>query len=231
MAASSSGRLKAVLALLVLVGIADLAFLNLYAAPRYVAEGQAAGTSAPESSAVARSTPQPTAPDESPEPAAEPSTDTSEPVAVATEAGAGGAAAAPEPTETAVAAAPPEPAPAAGPAVASSTRPRIPDLLFGTASAALQPRSKGLLLQVAKHMRATPGSRVLLQGHADERGPEALNEALSIQRARAAAAHLVSLGVSKEHVQIEGVGETMPADRGSSGASLERNRRVVVIWK
>lgn len=224
MANSGTGKMKTALAVLVVVGIADLALLNLYAAPRYVADQEALGGDSSPSGPVARLGPSneprtghPTSPREEPETMA-----SGEPSAEPTEEPAEEPTAEPEPTE-----APPE----AEPPVASAERPSIPDLTFGTGASSLEKRSKDLLFQVAKYMRATPGHKVLLQGHADSRGPDALNAELSTQRARAAAAYLIELGVAKSRIQITGAGETMPADRGGSAASLARNRRVVVVWQ
>ncbi len=235
MSTSSTARSKALLAALVVAGIIDLAFLNLHAAPRYLAElkGSDGDDVIASAAASARSPASPSDPEpalaaappvarEIEAPSEPPAKGTAEPEAEEPEPE-------PEPTADAMAAAP-EP-PRGPPAATGGEPPVIANLNFGSGSSALGQRSRQLLFEVAKHMRATRGQKVLLQGHADEQGSATVNAALSVQRARAAAAHLIELGVSQQHIQITGMGESMPADQGDSPQSLARNRRVVVIWQ
>jgi outer membrane protein OmpA-like peptidoglycan-associated protein len=76
---------------------------------------------------------------------------------------------------------------------------------------------------------------VLVEGHSDASGPDALNERLSTARAEAIAELLVQHGVNAERVHARGFGETRPLaveQRARGQNSLEvraRNRRVDVV--
>ncbi len=88
---------------------------------------------------------------------------------------------------------------------------------FATDSALLDARARTTLATLAAH--ADTGT-ITLEGHADARGPEAINLALSKQRAVAVAEQLVSLGVPRDRIAIGFVGA-----QASSG-ELWRDRRV-----
>ena len=76
---------------------------------------------------------------------------------------------------------------------------------------------------------------VLVEGHSDGSGPDALNERLSAARAEAIAELLVQHGVDAERIHSRGFGETRPlaAEQRAGGQnSLEaraRNRRVDIV--
>jgi peptidoglycan-associated lipoprotein len=68
-------------------------------------------------------------------------------------------------------------------------------------------------------------------GHADERGTEEYNLALSDKRASTAKAYLVKTGVSNDKLSAVGFGETNPVASGSSEDAWSKNRRVEVDSK
>jgi OmpA-OmpF porin, OOP family len=76
---------------------------------------------------------------------------------------------------------------------------------------------------------------VLVEGHSDGSGPDALNERLSAARAEAIAELLVEHGVAAERIHSRGFGKTRPLaaeQRASGQSSLEaraRNRRVDIV--
>ncbi len=75
---------------------------------------------------------------------------------------------------------------------------------------------------------SSPGYRVLIEAHTDDRGePEEL-QVLSNERARAIADKLVSLGVSGERLEAKGFGGTFPKVPNSTRANRSRNNRVEV---
>ena len=69
---------------------------------------------------------------------------------------------------------------------------------------------------------------ILVEGHADVRGPVAYNLALSRRRAEAVARELVKEGTPEEIIQIEARGEAAPVCLELVEACHLRNRRVVV---
>lgn len=81
---------------------------------------------------------------------------------------------------------------------------------------------------LAKSLVKHPGTNLLIVGHADSLGTTAINQDLSLRRARATAAYLTSQGVAFERIKSEGKGELEPIADNSTEAGQARNRRVEV---
>ncbi|MBB1493408.1 OmpA family protein [Propioniciclava sp. MC1595] len=69
---------------------------------------------------------------------------------------------------------------------------------------------------------------VKVEGHTDDTGPDAGNQALSEARARAVADHLTRHGVPADRITVVGHGEAIPAHPNDSEENRARNRRVVI---
>ncbi len=69
-------------------------------------------------------------------------------------------------------------------------------------------------------------SRILVEGHCDERGTAEYNLTLGEHRAQAVKAHLVRLGVTPDILTTISYGEELPADVGHDEQAWSRNRRV-----
>lgn len=67
-----------------------------------------------------------------------------------------------------------------------------------------------------------------LQGHADERGSDAYNMKLGLDRAKAVKAELVSLGVPESHLSTVSFGERKPLFNERTESAYAANRRVEV---
>lgn len=109
--------------------------------------------------------------------------------------------------------------------------PEIEDFLFASRSTALSRRAEGCLDEVVAFMLADREVRLLIRGHADDRGNEPANQRLSERRASESARYLRMQGISLDRIDIEGVGERHPADRSGSPLARARNRRVEVVWQ
>lgn len=70
------------------------------------------------------------------------------------------------------------------------------------------------------------GARVVLEGHADERGTREYNMALGERRAKAVQRYLVLQGVSPAQLEPVSYGEERPNVLGQSESSWSQNRRV-----
>lgn len=70
--------------------------------------------------------------------------------------------------------------------------------------------------------------RLLVEGHADERGTTDYNLALGQRRANSVKAHLVNGGVSTSRVETVSWGEERPVDPGHNEAAWARNRRAEI---
>jgi peptidoglycan-associated lipoprotein len=72
-------------------------------------------------------------------------------------------------------------------------------------------------------------TRVIIEGHADERGTRDYNLALGERRANAAKNYLISLGVNGARIQTVSYGKERPQEVGSNEQAWAQNRRAVTI--
>jgi OOP family OmpA-OmpF porin len=86
-----------------------------------------------------------------------------------------------------------------------------------------------ILAAVAANMRKNNVTQVALTGHTDTVGTETYNMALSLRRANAAKAALVSLGVPADHISVAGKGKTEPLVQTGDGVREPKNRRVEIV--
>ena len=78
-------------------------------------------------------------------------------------------------------------------------------------------------------MNALPNTTVLVIGHADQRGSEAANFAVSEARARAAVSHLVAYGIDASRLSSRAVGEADLLSLNNDETALELNRRTEFV--
>jgi peptidoglycan-associated lipoprotein len=74
-------------------------------------------------------------------------------------------------------------------------------------------------------LRANPNLRIAVVGHADERGSDEYNLALTKRRAAEAKRFLVQQGIDASRLETEGYGEEQPLDPGSNESAWSMNRR------
>lgn len=78
----------------------------------------------------------------------------------------------------------------------------------------------------AKYLNANPQARVVLEGHADERGTREYNMALGERRAKAVSRFLTVQGAASSQIEVVSYGEERPAVMGHDESSWSKNRRV-----
>jgi peptidoglycan-associated lipoprotein len=81
------------------------------------------------------------------------------------------------------------------------------------------------LTRKAAIMAANSGLRIRIVGHADERGSDEYNLALSMRRAVAAKDYMVRQGVDAGRIDVASLGEERPADPASNESAWSMNRR------
>ena len=74
-------------------------------------------------------------------------------------------------------------------------------------------------------LRANANVRIRIAGHADDRGSDEYNVALSQRRAAAAKRYLVDQGIPADRIDVAGFGEERPAMQGSGEDVWSKNRR------
>ncbi len=137
--------------------------------------------------------------------------------------------------EEKVAEAPPAPAPAPIPAPPNKLT-FSADALFDFDKAILKPNGKIALDEFVRGLEGVSFDVIVAEGHADRIGAADYNQRLSLRRAEAVKAYLVSRGIPESRIFTEGKGETQPVTGtmcdGKSGqalrACLEPDRRVEV---
>jgi outer membrane protein OmpA-like peptidoglycan-associated protein len=98
-------------------------------------------------------------------------------------------------------------------------------LHFETDTDLLDAASRDVLRQVAKQMFLHPRVKVVVSGHADERGDTAYNLALGDRRAIAAQDFLVRIGVPRGRIKTVTLGEEAPLLDGHDESAWAQNRR------
>ena len=96
---------------------------------------------------------------------------------------------------------------------------------FDPGSAEIRPQDYDLLVSVGRQTAACPEARVLVAGHSDSSGSDALNLQLSWQRADSAVQVLDKLGIDVSQFETVGFGARAPLTQGSS-TDEEVNRRI-----
>ncbi|MEH6823268.1 MAG: peptidoglycan-associated lipoprotein Pal [Motiliproteus sp.] len=78
----------------------------------------------------------------------------------------------------------------------------------------------------AKYLSANPDARLVLEGHADERGTREYNMALGERRAKSVSRFLTVQGAGSNQIEVVSYGEERPAAMGNDNQSWSQNRRV-----
>jgi OmpA-OmpF porin, OOP family len=100
------------------------------------------------------------------------------------------------------------------------------NIFFATGSSKLLPASFKSLSEVAKIMANDNALKLDIDGHTDNAGDAAKNQALSEARAAAVKAYLVTKGVDESKMTSAGHGSDMPAVDNKTAAGRAKNRRV-----
>ena len=82
----------------------------------------------------------------------------------------------------------------------------------------------------AAYLSQNPSAKIVLEGHADERGTREYNIALGERRGNAVSRYLVVQGVSVDAIEVVSFGEERPVNSGHDSASWAENRRVEIRY-
>jgi OOP family OmpA-OmpF porin len=102
------------------------------------------------------------------------------------------------------------------------------EALFDFDKAIVKPEGRKLLDQVVGRAQAVNLETIIAIGHTDSIGSDAYNQALSVRRAEAVKAYLVTKGVAANRITASGKGKSQPVADNRTAAGREKNRRVDV---
>jgi peptidoglycan-associated lipoprotein len=102
-------------------------------------------------------------------------------------------------------------------------------IYFGFDQYNIDTEDMATLQSQAAWLRRYPATRVMVEGHADERGTRDYNLALGARRANAARNYLASLGVDPARIDTISYGKERPANPASTEEAWAANRRAVTV--
>jgi len=127
---------------------------------------------------------------------------------------------------------PPQPpvveAPKPPPQVTASKVTYAADAFFDFDKATLKPEGRAKLDDLASQIKSINLEVVVAVGHTDHVGSHAYNDKLSVRRAEAVKAYLVTKGIDSGRIFTEGKGKRQPIADNKTRAGRAQNRRVEI---
>ncbi len=103
------------------------------------------------------------------------------------------------------------------------------DVSFDSGSAQIKPNLRPVLDRFATTLNQNPVTTVRIIGHTDNRGSDAINNPLSVNRAASTRDYLVDRGVQASRISIDGRGSREPVADNNTADGRARNRRVEIF--
>ena len=124
--------------------------------------------------------------------------------------------------------APPPPPPPPAPKPVSEKVTMAADAHFDFDKSVLKPEGKARLDDLVGKLKAVNLEVVIAIGHTDSIGSDAYNRKLSMRRADAVKAYMVSKGIEANRIYTEGKGESQPIADNKTKEGRAKNRRVEI---
>ena len=100
---------------------------------------------------------------------------------------------------------------------------------FDTGKADILPDSEATLNEIVKLMQKDSALKLRVEGHTDNQGTAAANQALSEKRAQSVVTWLTKHGVEASRLAAKGFGQTKPVADNSTEEGRAKNRRVELV--
>jgi OmpA-OmpF porin, OOP family len=115
-------------------------------------------------------------------------------------------------------------------ALAAEGRVATQGILFDTGSDRIRPESTPTLKEIGEMLKQHPELRLRIEGHTDNVGQAAANQALSEKRAAAVRQHLVGeYGIDGSRLESAGLGASRPTVSNDTPEGRQQNRRVELV--
>ena len=102
------------------------------------------------------------------------------------------------------------------------------DISFDTGRSDIKSNFQPILQRFASTLQENPNTNVVIIGHTDSTGSDAVNQPLSVDRASRTRDYLAGRGVNPNRITIEGRGSREPIASNNDNAGKARNRRVEI---
>jgi OmpA-OmpF porin, OOP family len=99
---------------------------------------------------------------------------------------------------------------------------------FDIGKATVKPESYPVIEQITNYLKEHPATRVVIEGHTDNTGSDALNLSLSDKRALSIKAEIVKRGIDPSRMETKGFGATKPVADNKTKDGRTQNRRVTI---
>lgn len=106
----------------------------------------------------------------------------------------------------------------------NSERP-LGDVYFDLDESTIRDDARGPLQKNAEWLKRWSATRIMVEGHADERGSAEYNLALGDRRANAVRSYLVNLGIPDNRITVTSKGKESPFCTESNETCWQQNRR------
>ncbi len=107
---------------------------------------------------------------------------------------------------------------------------KIRTLYFDFDRSELKPEYQQVVAAHARFLRENPGSKMRLEGHADERGSREYNIGLGERRAQTVRRNLALQGAGSDQLSTISYGEEKPLDSSHTEYAWQINRRVELVY-
>ncbi|WP_345221862.1 OmpA family protein [Hymenobacter koreensis] len=101
-------------------------------------------------------------------------------------------------------------------------------ILFDVNKSDLRTASQTEIQKMAEVLKKYPDTNILVEGHTDNSGSDAINQPLSERRAQSVANYTVQQGVEQARITTKGYGSSQPVADNTTMEGKQANRRVEV---
>ncbi len=105
------------------------------------------------------------------------------------------------------------------------------EIVFKSGSALLLPAGKLRLDSVVTYLKTNTDVAVTVDGYTDNSGSDKINNPLSLKRAEATKAYMVSKGIDAARMTTAGFGSTQPIEDNKTAEGRKKNRRIEIKIK